>query len=436
MVGIGVILGIIGAAYGAAQTITPLQRQLTYYLNYLMPNAELDPDSLVELYLRGKITKGELIVRMKNLGYDESKTEQMIEIHRRLLNIEQAIYLYRRGVINNDKLAELLKANGVDPNDALLWFKLTEYFPSPGDIIRFAVREVFTPEIVQKYRMDEDLPKEYLELAKQVGIPEQVAIWYWRAHWDLPSLSEGIELFRRKVITKEELETLMRTLDINPYWREKLIELAYELPTRVDLRRMYEMGVISKEQLIDYYEKLGYKPEDAKILADWTEMEYNYELRELNKNNILELYEIGEIDRDTAKKYLIQIGFNDKTAEYILTLKEYDIVTREAKEQLSLLIEQYKAGVIDLDTLYTEASKLPLSDTAIRKAVLRAYREKQAKVRIPSLATLKKWLKLGIIDVETFKEKLSQMGYLDEDIDRFIMEIQKVQNIAELAPGE
>ena len=344
--------------------------------------------------------------------------------------------MYRRGVINNDKLAELLKANGVDPNDALLWFKLTEYFPSPGDIIRFAVREVFTPEIVQKYRMDEDLPKEYLELAKQVGIPEQVAIWYWRAHWDLPSLSEGIELFRRKVITKEELETLMRTLDINPYWREKLIELAYELPTRVDLRRMYEMGVISKEQLIDYYEKLGYKPEDAKILADWTEMEYNYELRELNKNNILELYEIGEIDRDTAKKYLIQIGFNDKTAEYILTLKEYDIVTREAKEQLSLLIEQYKAGVIDLDTLYTEASKLPLSDTAIRKAVLRAYREKQAKVRIPSLATLKKWLKLGIIDVETFKEKLSQMGYLDEDIDRFIMEIQKVQNIAELAPGE
>jgi len=54
---------------------------------------------------------------------------------------------------------------------------------------------------------------------------------------------------------------------------------------------------------------------------------------------------------------------------------------------------------------------------------VKAYREKEAKIKLPSLNTLKKWLKLGIISVEQFADYLKRIGYREEDIQNYIKEV-------------
>ncbi|MEM3961631.1 MAG: hypothetical protein QXQ36_07185 [Sulfolobales archaeon] len=417
---------VIGAVLGIVAFITetnPVRRMIDYTFNRWMPNKELEPGSLIDLYLRGVIDYKTLEDRLKAHGYDPGKAREFLELSKTLFTVEQAIYSYRRGIISDSELRQIFKANGIPESEIPKYLKMTEYFPPPSDLIRFAVREVFTPEIVEKYRMHEDLPEEFLRLAGQVGIPEQVARWYWYAHWDLPSLTMGFEMFRRKIISEDELKTLMRTLDIMPGWRDKLLQLAYELPTRVDLRRMYELGVITRDQLKEYYEKLGYTPQDAELLTRWTEIEYSSEDRNLTVKQILELYELGEFTREQAIEHLVKMGYPQESAELKVTLYEHERLLKEAKEELQLLLEQYKNGIITYEELIDQAFKLPFSPTTIQRHILKAYRERQARVRIPSMQTLKRWLKLNIISTDQFREYLKRMNYSDEDIENFIKEI-------------
>ena len=402
--GLGAVLGIAGALIGVAGAglglINPLQREVNYRLNELIPNLELDPDTAITLYFRGLLSYSELtnIARKHGLTYD--KLNQLIEASKRLLTAEEYVSAYLRNMINETELTSKLAALGLNPNEQVLKLRLarrvftineafylwrlgkitrdelekilfangvtrdefdkyellTAFMPSPSDIIRFAVREVFTPEIVNKYKMLEDLPPQYLDMAKKLGIPEEVAKWFWAAHWELPSLSMGIEMFRRKIISREELETLMRTLDIMPYWRDKLIQLSYELPTRVDLRRMYEIGVITREELKEYYEKLGYSPEDAEKLTRWTELEYAQYDRDLTVKQVVELYSMGEFTRDEAKNYLMRLGYSPEVAEYKLTLAEHEELLKEAKEAMEMLKEMFMSGPVSYThlTLPTE----------------------------------------------------------------------------------
>lgn len=417
------IIGALAAAAGYLSSTSPFQRTVNYTLNKLLPTQELEVSALVELYLRGHIDLSTLKDRLKQYGYNATRVEEMLKLTKRIFTIDQAIYAWRRGIINDVEFKEIMEANGVPFTDLDKWLKVYEFFPSPQDLIRFAVREVFTPEIVEKYRMYEDLPPQYLELAKQVGIPEEIAKWYWYAHWDLPSLTMGFEMFRRKIIDAEELKTLMRTLDIMPAWRDKLLQLAYEIPTRVDVRRMYEMGVIDRNKVKEYYEKMGYTPEDAEILTQWTEIEYASEDRTLTVKQILELYELGEFTREEAIEQLRKLGYPPDVAEYKVTLYEHERLLKEAREQLQLLVEMYKAGAISWEDLIDAAYKLPFSPTTIQRTLVRAYREKEAKIKLPSLSTLKKWLKLEIITPEEFKDYLKRMGYRDKDIENYMKEV-------------
>lgn len=264
---IGFLTAAIGAALTVANLFDPLKRELLYRANMAVPNAAPAPEDAVTFYRKGVISKPTLEDILRKWGYDVRVAGWYANAALDRIPLSSAVDLYFRGKISEEKLAEIARANGLNLEDLRHVIEAARPMPSPSDIVRFAVREVFNPAVVAKYGYLEDLPGEFIEELKKTGMEEKYAKMYWAAHWELPSLTVGFELFRRKVISADELKLLMKLHDIAPGWRDKLLELAYELPTRVDLRRMYELGVISEEQLREYYEKLGYKPEDAKLLT-------------------------------------------------------------------------------------------------------------------------------------------------------------------------
>jgi uncharacterized membrane protein len=374
---------------------------------------------LIDMVFRNQLTEKEACEIAEKLGFPAWVFDRLMEISRPLLAANILITLFLRGELSEDEFKSKMKHHGWRDEDIEKIVKASLVYPSPSDVVRFAVREVYTPEIVEKYGLLEDLPKEYLEMAKKVGLSEEFAKQYWAAHWELPSITQGFEMFHRGIISEDELKTLLRTLDVMPYWRDKIIQLSYNLPTRVDLRRMYAIGVITEDELFNYYRKLGYAEDDARKLTEWTKKEYMEEERTLAKNQIKELYLLGEIDEEKAREYLKALGYAGDEQDFIILLWQHEKLSSMQKEVINYLTEMYKAGIIDYDKYADELGKLNLKATTLQTLLAKASRMKIVLEKPPSESNLKRWYQKRLLSWDEVAKYLRMMGYSDKVIQCF-----------------
>lgn len=164
---------------------------------------------------------------------------------------------------------ELLKV-GVHQNYHGLYKELAYQIPPVADIITMAVREAFTPDIARRFGQYEDLPTEFVEWVGKKGLNKDWAERYWAAHWSLPSPQQGFEMLHRGVIGEGDLNMLLRALDIMPFWRDKLIQIAYRPLSRVDVRRMFALGVLDVSGVRKAYTDIGYNEYNADLMTQFT----------------------------------------------------------------------------------------------------------------------------------------------------------------------
>ncbi len=119
-------------------------------------------DVLLTLTVYGLLDEKACINGMQLWGYSEDWTKLMLEETKRRLSAEQYTILYWRGELDEKTWLEKMRLLGYDQEEARLFEKSARYYPSPADIVRFAVREVYTPEIRKKYGLDEDISDQYI----------------------------------------------------------------------------------------------------------------------------------------------------------------------------------------------------------------------------------------------------------------------------------
>lgn len=170
--------------------------------------------------------------------------------------------------LNN--LSNELRKIGVHENYHHVYKELAYQIPPVADIITMAVREAFTPDIAARFGQYQDLPPEFVDWVGKKGLSREWAERYWAAHWSLPSVQQGFEMLHRGIIGTKDINMLMRALDIMPYWRNKLIEMAYRPLTRVDVRRMYALGVLDVSGINKAYRDIGYNEYNADLMTNFT----------------------------------------------------------------------------------------------------------------------------------------------------------------------
>lgn len=178
-----------------------------------------------------------------------------------------AYELRREPSLNN--LSRELTKTGIHPDYHNLYKELAYQIPPVADIITMAVREAFTPDIARRFGQYEGLPAEYVEWVQKKGLSKEWAERYWAAHWSLPSPQQGFEMLHRGIINRDDLFMLLRALDIMPFWRDKLVNMAYTLFTRIDIRRMYNIGVMSEGDVKSAYISLGYNDYNAGLMTQF-----------------------------------------------------------------------------------------------------------------------------------------------------------------------
>lgn len=411
-----------GYAIGSAAQIAlrPFFLTLAKQINQMMPAELASAQEYLEAYIRGDLYPDDLYNYLGEMGLPTDTIDMLIKLKNPMLNVGEIQVAYNRGLLSPDEAINRLKKLGYTADEIPHLLQLAKYIPTVSDFVRFAVREVFTPEVAEKYGQFQDYPPEFEEYAKKAGLDPEFAKYYWAAHWELPSITMGFEMLHRGIISPDELKTLLRSLDVMPYWRDKLIQLSYSPFTRVDVRRMYKAGVLSRDEVKQAYKDLGYNDEKAEKMTVWTCNEATQESRDLTKAEILNLYQNRIITADQVREMLRGLAYQDDEIEMLINLADY----RKAKERLDLiksaLEKTYLAGLIDRNDalIYLEKFGLPASEV---QDLLDTWDIKaQVRVTLPSKADVSKFYESQLINEDVYRAMLRGLGYPDQIIEFYL----------------
>ena len=225
-----------------------------------------DPSSVAALDLDAELPPA-FVDYAGRLGLSEESSRLAWRAHWELPSFEQGLAMYYRGEISAGELDGLLKALDYAPVWRPRLRAIAEAIPPLSDMIRFAVREAYSPAQVAALGLDADFPPVFAEQAALHGMSAENSRLYWRAHWRLPSALQGYRMLWRGLITPAELDALLKALDYPPAWRDRLAAIAHLVPGRIDLKRMLRFGILNEAEVAAGYRRLGYAPQDADRLT-------------------------------------------------------------------------------------------------------------------------------------------------------------------------
>lgn len=311
----------------------------------------------------------------------------------RLTNLDYAA-LFLRGYLDETQLTERLTGIQFDPGDIVNLLNLVKFVPQPADLVRFLTRDAFIPEFVDRFGLDLEFPPLADPAFAKVGVDHDTAILYWRAHWELPSLTQAYEMYHRvsrsagtnpgdavqlsdgstvyRGLASDDLRRLQRAQGVEPFWRDKQLSITFSPLTRVDIRRMHKTGVLADGQLEENYLNLGYSQENAQRLAQFTinlnKQEVSADLepwRSGIRGHVTTAFEQGVLGADQLKQSLSDLGYTDSQVAAFVAEGELVRAVNFASAARAGLKNLYVKGLETADDVRGELESLGFDDVEI-----------------------------------------------------------------------
>lgn len=379
-----------------------------------------DIATLISVYYKKPEDRTLVFEKAAEQGFSKEDVGIYIRSMEALFSVDDLRRLYLRGLIDDEVLSAQLKRAGwgdesITQLKALLWA-----IPGASDLVRFSVREAYYPDYIKEYGTDLEYPDEFEEDAKKIGVSPYWAHMYWRSHWELPPLAAAYEMLHRKVIEDTDLDKLFMAQDIMPWWREKLKAISYRVLTRVDVRRMYSVGVLDRAGVLKAYTDLGYNTEDAEKMTEFTIRYVTDKERDLTKADILGAYDRRLFSRGEAMEGLQAMGYDAREADLMISRVEYDSEKKKKTSVLKNLAKGYKRGAYTSEHVQARMAQLNMSGAEITEIVNLWDTEKTDDTRALSKAELDAMYKKRIIKEDRYREEMSLLGYQEPDIDLLV----------------
>jgi len=227
---------------------------------------------------------------------------------------ELAIRATWRGFMTDAKMRATLVDHGFDEVDIETLLNVTKFYPGPQDLVTWVAREVFEPEMVTKYGLDDELGGIEKEPFYKAGMTDDQITNYWRAHWLHASWMQMVEMLHRGLVTEEDVYDWFRVVEIVPYWRELLIQTAYTWPTRVDVRRWWDMRTIDEPELRRLYSGMGYRGVNLDNYVLWTKVYVAFP-------DLMARWTKGWITLDDVRRELTALGRPAPRGEEMIQMK-------------------------------------------------------------------------------------------------------------------
>ena len=403
--------------------------------------------------------------------------DKVLETYR--LDPQTIITAWRRDPKTFEPFFEDLKEQGwSEPRINALKFS-TLFLPNADEQTFWLAREVYEPAMREKYGLDAELPVYADTDFAKIGVTPEQMTNKWRAHWQHASWIQVVEMLHRGLLDEEEVKQWFRLVEIPPFWRQLLIDTAYTWPTRVDVRRWWDMRTIDEARLRELYSGMGYRGKNLDDYVLWTKVyvafpdlmarwskgwisidEVRSELvglgmpgerveemiqtkikaaeperidkeRDVTKTDIIKGVKKGVITRDEGIELLVDMGYDEDEADYILAINippdEEDVVVKQRELTKTDIIRGLQAEVIDEDQARDRLLELRYSpvDANFLLAIFRALitPPTEPRLREASKADIILAVKKGLITPEDAYLMLQDIDFTPE-ASQFILEVR------------
>lgn len=395
------------------------------------PYRLIEPPDVVRAWYMDLMETEPALEELQRHGFTLSASETMLAVGETLPPEAEQISWFLRGLINEEQFEEGLIGKGWTIGNINLLREAAFFIPPVQDLISMAVREVFTPAIAERFGQYEDLPPDFVSNAAKQGVSSEWATNYWAAHWALPSVQMGFEMLHRRVITEDDLNLLLRSADVMPFWRDKLVAISFAPLTRVDIRRMHKLDVLSEAEVLSAYQDIGYNPENAQRLLDFTiqlnkpsQAQDDQDLSALTRNNIINFYSDGVLSRVKATSLLVDIGLSLDAADLFLDGADMQLQRKERRDEIEIILDRADSGVLTFEQAQDALNRLGLQTLEIQIALSDLAKREAKRTKLPSRADLDKMLKKDIIDARIYIDTVRRIGYSNEWAQRYLKLVQ------------
>ena len=354
----------------------------------------------------------------------------MLILEKRLGPAERFAGEYRFGWSEGTTEAELLN-QGYSAETIASARQLTEMIPGPGDLIRMGVREAWRDDVAAQWGYDQDFPPEFGEWMAKQGDVDGWAQKFWRAHWELPGVTLGMEMLHRvPAFGMEEFQELLRISDIPATFRDYISQIAYRTLTRVDVRRMYGTGVLTREEVLRSYLDFGYNQRDAERMTEFTVRFETEEDRAATKTDILSFYAVGALTAAEATDWLGAIGYPADLATYLVSREQMKAEQKRQAQQVKHIRNLYIHAEITVTEASSRLAAIGVPAGEIDNLLEEWQIDREAKVERPSRATLDKLFRQDVISQAEYTDGLDALGYQPRYVDWYLDSILQVKTEA------
>ncbi|GAI71159.1 unnamed protein product, partial [marine sediment metagenome] len=183
-----------------------------------------------------------------------------------------------------------------------------------------------------------DAPSWIAEPFALLGVTGEWANKYWFSHWVQPGRFELGEMHRRELIDDDAVKLAYRTMGYSPFWQDLLLELVKAVPTRVDVRRWWDMRTIDEAKLRDIYHRQGYYGEDLDLYVLWTKVYVAFP-------DLIARWKNGWLTEDDVRNELKTLGMPDDRVEEMIQTKIKPAQPERVEGERDLTKAEVYAGV-------------------------------------------------------------------------------------------
>lgn len=414
---------------------------------------------VIQAIVRDRLSGADLQRALANTGADVPSFAAMFRAAETMPSVPELMQGVWRGLFGPSEYTQYLKWLGIqDAGAHKLFVELLKTLPSVSDLVAFTSRQLWAPELVGPYGLydgfDERSRPWFAKLGLDYPLGFNITVdgnqreatlpdLFWAASREILPLQSAYLAYQRlredqvgkykaelpnlKPFTIDDLRLHMRVAGYPPPMQDFLIALSHPPIGFRQVQWGIQFGGKDRTWASARYMDLGYRPDDARDLADiavardqarqlaWVQ---SIERRAHTEtiSEIEGLYDEGLLGRDQAMQQLSAAGLLPALSAQLLDLSDSKRARALLREAVRSTGRDYLSGVLSAAEALSALAGLGINSQRAGElmqiwTIRRSRRRRQADT-----SRVLKWVGTGRLSTEEGRARLANLGWRDPDL--------------------
>lgn len=355
------------------------------------------------------------------------------------LSIGEYAVLFRRQLVTQQQYEQKTREAGVTrDDDRSLAYQLTEYIPTPADIIPLMIRDTADTENIDWSESDRIFGQKYVsplsDWGEKQGVSTEFMKMLWRGHWILPPPTQLAEMLHRNsrlppndpaYVDMARIRQTLLQQDIHPDWVDAYIAISYAPLTRIDSVRAYKVGALDVDGLTEAYLNLGYKQNDADTLVKFNVIAAQ---QVILRRPELRQYANGELTAQEMYDSLRTFGARDADLPVAYERATAMLSINRRKRCVAAIRKRFMLAEISLIDVQTELQGQGLDQNQVEEISAGMQCERNARGKVLTGQQILSLYRDGIITEADVFDRLMRIGYDEDEANLLVRQMaQRIQ---------